>query len=318
LPDKYVSALEQGKKFSFTEYDFQGLADVSVKLASQIVVQAGGRIEVDEDGEEVFVIPIQEPQPSALERSWDAGPVAGTTFTSEDFPHMKWMWLTPYLVWILLLVAFVLPKENRNAQALWIFVAILAAYVIWELLGKLVPDVVPKIGESKPISLVAGLAIVFLLGERLAKLKWPALMFVSFLIIIATGFIGLLSVNTVYYEGIHSQYLATIVGGALVIVFSTALTGRKCREKFTNKRFLLYLLMWFFIITSFPSIAASIGAFGVAIVVKYYWWFLMTACIQAILVYLLTLPLWILALKNTLYNQRLRSCLGLSDQTAEG
>jgi CHASE1-domain containing sensor protein len=44
----------------------------------------------------------------------------------------------------------------------------------------------------------------------------------------------------------------------------------------------------------------------------------MTACIQAILVYLLTLPLWILALKNTLYNQRLRSCLGLSDQTAEG
>ena len=57
LDDKYLSALEQGKRFSYTEYDFQALADVSVKLARQIVVQAGGRIETNEDGEEVFVIP---------------------------------------------------------------------------------------------------------------------------------------------------------------------------------------------------------------------------------------------------------------------
>jgi hypothetical protein len=313
LAEKYVSALENGKKFSYTEYDFQMLADVCVKLAGQIVVQAGGRIEVDEDGEEVFVIPVQAPQPSAVERSWEAGHIAGTTFTGEDFPHMKWMWLTPYLVWILLLVAYLLPKENRNARALWIFVAIIAAYLIWELLGKLIPNITPKIAESKPISLVVGLAIVFLLGERLAKLKWPALICVSFLIIIATGFIGLSSVNTVYFEGIHSQYLATIIGGALVIVLSTALTARKCQEKFTKKRFLLFLLMWFFVITCAPSVAASIGAFGVAIVGKYYWWFLMTACIQAFLVYLLTLPLWILALTNTLYQQRLKNCLDLPD-----
>ena len=260
---------------------------------------------------------MQTPQPSALEKSWDAGPIAGTTFTSDDFPHLKWLWLTPYLVWILLFVAFVVPKENRNAQALWIFVAIIAAYLIWEVLGKLIPDVVPKIGESKPISLVVGLAIVFLLGERLARLKWPALLCVSFLVIATTGFIGLSSVKTVYFEGIHLQYLAAIIGGAIVIVLSAALTAKKCRENFSNKRFLLFLLMWFLVITIVPSIAASIGTFGAAVVAKYYWWFLMAACVQGLLVYLLTLPLWILALKNSLYNQRLRSCLGLPGQSAE-
>jgi len=317
LPDKYVSALEQGKKFSFTEYDFQGLADVSVKLAKQIVVQAGGRVEVDEDGEEVFVIPLQEPQPSALERSWDAGPIAGTTFTGEDFPHMKWMWITPYLVWILLFVAFVLPKENRNAQALWLFVAIIAAYAIWQLLSMVLPDIVPKIAESKPMSLVVGLAIVFLLGERLARLKWPALLCLSFLILIVTGFAGLSSVNSVYYEGVHSQFLAAIIGGAIVIVFAAAFTAKNCREKFSNKRFLLFLLMWSIIISIVPSLAASIAAFGVAIVVQYLWWFFMAAIVQGLLVYLLTLPLWVLALKNRLYNQRLRSCLGLPEKTVE-
>jgi hypothetical protein len=317
LPDKYVSALEQGKKFSFTEYDFEGLADVSVKLVKQIVVQAGGRVEVDEDGEEVFVIPIQEPRPSALERSWDAGPVAGTTFTGEDFPHMRWMWLTPYLVWILLFVAFVLPKENRNVQALWIFVAIIAAYVVWRLLSMVLLDIVPKIAESKPMSMVVGLAIVFLLGERLARLKWPALICVSFLILIVTGFAGLSSVNSVYFEGVHSQFLAAIMGGAIVIVFATACTAKNCHKKFSNKRFLLFLLMWSIIIAIVPSIAAAIGTFGVAVVVKYSWWFFMAAIVQGLLVYLLTLPMWILALKNTLYNQRLRNCLGLAGQTAE-
>jgi hypothetical protein len=120
-------------------------------------------------------------------------------------------------------------------------------------------------------------------------------------------------VNTAYFEGIHPQYLATIIGGALVIALSAALTARMCQENFTNKRFLFLLLMWFVVITFVPSLAASIGTFGVAVVVKYAWWFLMTAVFQGLLIYLLTLPLWILALRNPLYNQRLRSCLNLPE-----
>ena len=175
------------------------------------------------------------------------------------------------------------------------------------------PDIAPMIGQSNPMSLVVGLAVVFLLGERLARLKWPALLCVSFLIMTVTGFIGLSGVKSIYFDGIQPEILAVIVGGPIVIVLATLFTAKKCQQKFSKKRFLLFLLMWFMIIAIVPSMAASIAAFGIAVAAKYSWWFLMAACIQAIVVYLLTLPLWLLALKNTLYNQRLRNCLNLPE-----
>ena len=318
LDDKYVSALEQGPKFSYTEYDFQALADVCVKLARQIVVQAGGRIEKHEDGEDVFVIPVQAPEPSELEKSWDAGPIAGTEFTSEDFPHLKWLWLTPYVMWILLLAAYVLLKENRSLQALWIFAAILVTYLILTFSSMTLSDWAPAIGQSNPMSLVVGLAIVFLLGERLAGLKWPALMCVSSLIIAVTGFIGLSQMNSIYYDGLQPQILAVIVGGSIAIVLSAAFTAKNCHKRMSNKRFLLFLLMWFVVVNMVPAMAASIGAFGFAVVAKYSWWFFPAAGAQGFLLYLLTLPLWILALKNALYNQRLKSCLDLPDSGEPG
>jgi drug/metabolite transporter (DMT)-like permease len=194
---------------------------------------------------------------------------------------------------------------------------VFASYVIWKTSSLILPDVVPKFAQSNPMSLVVGLAVLLLLGERLAKLKWPALTCVSFLIIVVMGFIGLSGVNSVFFDGIQPQILAVIIGGPFVIVLSTAFTAKKCQRKFSNKRFLLFLLMWFMILTVVPSIAAAIGTFGVAIVIQYSWWFFMAAAVQGLLIYLLTLPLWILALKNLLYNQRLNSCLGLVGQTAE-
>jgi hypothetical protein len=210
-------------------------------------------------------------------------------------------------------VAYVLPKENRNAQALWIFVAIIAAYMIWRSLSAILPGIVPKLDQSNPMGLVVGLAVVFLLGERLAKLKWPTLLCVSFLIMVVMGFIGVSGVNSVYFDGLQSRILAVLIGGPLVIVLATAFTSKKCQKNLSNKRFLLLLLMWFIVITIVPSMAASIAAFGIAVVAQYSWWFLMAAVVQGLLIYLLTLPLWLLALKNPLYRQRLQKCLNLPD-----
>jgi hypothetical protein len=227
------------------------------------------------------------------------------------------MWLTPYLIWIILFVAYVLQSENRNAGALWIFVAVFASYVIWKASSVILPDLVPKFAQSNPMSLVVGLAVLFLLGERLAKLKWPVLTVVSFLIIAVTGFIGLSGVNSIYFDGIQPQILAVVIGGPFVIVLATAFTAKRCQVKFSNKRFLLFLLLSFMIVTIVPSIAAAIGAYSVAITIQYSWWFFMAAAVQGLLIYLLTLPLWILALKSPLYNQRLNSCLGLQERPEE-
>jgi len=84
LPDKFKSALNPEGKFSHTPYNFPTLIKVSQRLVRQAVKRAGGRIDKDADGKEVFVIPVQEPGPSRLEQCWEPGPVANSRFTEEE------------------------------------------------------------------------------------------------------------------------------------------------------------------------------------------------------------------------------------------
>jgi len=89
LPDAYKSALNPEGKFSHTPYTFPGLVTTCEKLARQAVIRAGGRIETDAGGEEVFVIPVRAPKPGALEQCWEPGAAAGNRFTPEEMEKIK-------------------------------------------------------------------------------------------------------------------------------------------------------------------------------------------------------------------------------------
>ncbi len=84
LPEKFTSALDPEGKFSHTPYNFPMLVEVSKKLVRQSVVRAGGHVETNAEGKEVFVIPIQKPKPSKLEQCWEPGPVANSRFSEEE------------------------------------------------------------------------------------------------------------------------------------------------------------------------------------------------------------------------------------------
>jgi hypothetical protein len=76
VPSRFKSALDEGTYFSYTDYNFPLLMGVCESLARQAVVQAGGSIEDDpcNPGEEIFVVPVSSPAPSALLQSWDPDP----------------------------------------------------------------------------------------------------------------------------------------------------------------------------------------------------------------------------------------------------
>jgi len=88
LPERFSRQLNEESVFSHTAYNFPALLDVCERLARQSLLEAGGRIEKDETGAEVFVIPVLEPKPSALELSWDPGPVAGSRFSEEEMAQI--------------------------------------------------------------------------------------------------------------------------------------------------------------------------------------------------------------------------------------
>jgi hypothetical protein len=88
MPDEYKSALDESSKFSHTTYDFAGLIEVGIDLVRSQVLRAGGTVEKNGAGEEVFVIPVRTVHPSALEQSWEPGPSAGSEFSKEEMARI--------------------------------------------------------------------------------------------------------------------------------------------------------------------------------------------------------------------------------------
>jgi hypothetical protein len=91
LPDKFKSALNPDGKFSHTPYNFPMLVEVSKKLVRQAVERSGGRMETNDNGEQVFVIPIEKPGPSKLEQCWEPGPIADSKFTEAEMSRITAM-----------------------------------------------------------------------------------------------------------------------------------------------------------------------------------------------------------------------------------
>jgi hypothetical protein len=89
LPDRFYRKLYEKAVFDHTAYNFPALIAISEKLARQALVKAGGRVEKGADGEEVFVIPVETPKPSAFEDLRSPGPVAGSRFTKEEIGKIK-------------------------------------------------------------------------------------------------------------------------------------------------------------------------------------------------------------------------------------
>jgi hypothetical protein len=89
LPAQFTTGLDQQRKFSHTAYNFPELLQVCEKLARQVVAKYGGQVRTQPDGQEVFLIPVQQPKPSKLELSWAPGPIANSRFTLEEMAQIR-------------------------------------------------------------------------------------------------------------------------------------------------------------------------------------------------------------------------------------
>jgi hypothetical protein len=84
LNDRYYRKLDEKAVFSHTAYNFPALMAVCEKLTRQAIEREGGRVEKNDKGEEVFVIPVKQPVPSKFEDLRKPGPIAGSRFTEAE------------------------------------------------------------------------------------------------------------------------------------------------------------------------------------------------------------------------------------------
>ncbi len=88
LPERFTQALKRDVKFSHTAYAMDDLIRVCEKLAREAVLRAGGRVEKDAAGEELFYIPVLTPQPGSAEQCWEPGPIAESRYTDEEMKRI--------------------------------------------------------------------------------------------------------------------------------------------------------------------------------------------------------------------------------------
>jgi hypothetical protein len=89
LPADFRIGLNRKRKWDYTDTDFDRLVEVCEKLARQAVVKAGGRIEQDASGEEVFVIPVRSPRPARLVQSWKPDPPENNVYSADELSALQ-------------------------------------------------------------------------------------------------------------------------------------------------------------------------------------------------------------------------------------
>jgi hypothetical protein len=84
IPGRFTEKLDLQAKYRNSDYTVPKVYEVSEMLVRKAVVRAGGKIEKDANGAEVFVIPVQTAQPGKAEKSHEPGPIANSRFTAEE------------------------------------------------------------------------------------------------------------------------------------------------------------------------------------------------------------------------------------------
>ena len=230
--------------------------------------------------------------------------------------------ITGLVVWVALVGAFVLSRENRSGKALLILVPVLMVNVLWIGIKKVTGMPSSSAGQFDVMfnAFTIGLAIVWLLSHRFAGLN----RFVVFLLtVVAMSLTYALSVLS--YSGLEFTEETMMLAVFFFVVMVAALlaftlTGWCCRKNYSALRFMLWLALWCPVLCLF-----AMFAYVLAIVVIMHQSMSIGQLLTQIpivglivggVLYLLLLPYMILVLNCDLFRQRFYGCFRLKGMSA--
>jgi hypothetical protein len=219
---------------------------------------------------------------------------------------------------VVLILTFVLVKENRSRRALLILIPFFILSLLWFGFKKVVPFPTSSEVIFDPIvySLIVSIAVVFLFGHKLGGRN----RFVTFLLTIGI-MAAVLAVCTISNFGIEfsREMLGAVIyfiSLALPILLGVILAGWRCRKRYSSLRFMLWLAVWvwvvpaIFMLTYFGigmvisgGIGLSVGQLTIII--------LMGSLVISAFSYVILLPYMILAFSSGFFRERLYAFLRL-------
>jgi len=316
VPKRFLSALDKETKFSFTKFTFPELLDASEKLAIQIVARAGGRLEKDANGDELFVIPVDDPKPGPLEQSWNAGEPAQVSFNKEELSQIKGSPIYNWAPVVLLLLALIVLKRNRTLKAAMVIIPFACLFILLELARSAIPpDLLGTVDIITMLkSLFTAMAVLLLVAPD-KNSQWFSKVGVMLLVLVLVGFIGAIGASDGRFV---ASTKITLIGTFLLAFtwfFAFVMTLLLVSKKYNRTRFnliyfgslYLFQVLGIYIITlamakvggPWSDLAGSPGTI------------FMGALALSLLLYLISLPYLVLVRYVALFRMRFQRLVSI-------
>lgn len=239
----------------------------------------------------------------------DLGPTEGAAITYYWNPIYN---VTGMLPWLLVVLVFVLFRENRTLKALWILLPVLLFRLLWAGFAALmsIPSEAAVIFVSIVNCLLIGFALNWLLAERIGNrnrfitwiLAWVVFAAVLVVMLGSLGF-GAEAIAFLIFIGLS-------VG---ILMVSFPLAAFVCRKKFGPVRFSLWTAVWVFLMTI--GFFLTVGIIQ-ALMIDYSAVLILLQVLTASLIYagvliVGLLPFEILWFKNNFWRKRFEAVFGI-------
>jgi hypothetical protein len=237
--------------------------------------------------------------------------------------NWKWYYSVPGLaLWVLLLLAIVLVKANRNPPALLILVPLLITNLLWSIFKKAVgfPSAQVEMFNMLFYSLTVGIAILWLLAHKLGSRSRFVTFLLSFTIMAVVGLTGAISYSGLEFFQQTAWALILLAIPAFAMLLGFVLTGWWCRKHYRPVSFMLWLAVWIVAANIMTILAVSSIVFivqRVSVPISTILFFMLVeGLILGAFLYAVVLPYMILALRSSFFRQRFYACLHLKSMPA--
>lgn len=244
----------------------------------------------------------------------DLGPKEGTAILYNWTPLYNVAGLLP---WLLVVAGFVLFKENRRAQALWILLPVVVFKgILWgflAIMSKLAgfPSEISLLFTSLADCLLIGFVLSWLLGDRIGNRNRFATWLLAIVVFTVVWALSLVSIGLTTEAMGVSILIGVTVG---IFMLSFALAGFNCRKAFGPIKFCLWMALWVVVFTFGLFLVIGLVqtlSMGGEYVVQMLVGILMAGGIYSGVLIVALLPFEIILLANTFWRKRFEAVFGL-------
>jgi hypothetical protein len=232
----------------------------------------------------------------------------------------NWKWyynILPLLLLITLVLLIVFVRANHTPRAWLIFVPLLIVNLLWSLFSKVL-----GVGSANTAvfsvlfhSYTVGIASLWLLGHKIANRS----RFITFLLALAimaiAGLIGIISYGISDFSNEGLAILICLGVLAFTILLGFVLAGWRCRKRYSNLHFMLWLALWCVVVCVagmlvFYSIMFTIDRPSISLFTILFQ-LLTVGLIFGLCAYVIIVPYMILAFRSSFFRQRFYDCFHL-------